>query len=236
MGTLKKVLILISTVILFTIIFSGIGFTQGQKYIPYTADPKRTALIIIDMQYANLEPGALLQIPYPGLGVLIPNHQKLISFFRKHRMPIIWVAGVNKAESHGLMWTMFPTVFGAPTQYKAPGRHETEIIKEIAPLPDDIVVWKNMFDAFWGTNLESILRTLDIEYTAFTGVSTTHCVSTAIRSAFHRQFKCYLISDATGARTKESTEHEFAVLRVGWARVMNTDEFISELETKLLRK
>lgn len=233
---LKEVLIPIGLVMPFTIILSGVGFAQAKKYIPYIPDPKKTALIIIDMQYGFLEPGALIECKYPGWNVLIPNHQRLIKFFRQNKIPIIWVAGEIKPESHGLIWTMFPTIFGPPTLYLAPGKHETEIVKEIAPLPGELVVWKNFYDAFCGTNLEIILRTLDIEYTAFTGVATTTCVSCSVRSAFHRQFRPFIITDATGALTKEMIEYELAKLSRCFGRGITSDELIAELETQLLEK
>ena len=204
--------------------------------IPYRPDPGKTALVVIDMQKGTLEPGALLKrlSEYPGWDVLIPNHQKLLEFFRTHKMPIMWVITEISRESRGLMWTMVPELFGPPTLYFAPGKPENEMPEEIAPLPGETVVKKNFFDAFWGTNLEDILRTEGVEYPVFTGVSTTTCVSCSVRSAFNRQFKSIIVSDAVGSPSRESTENELENLTRCFARGMTIDKLIAELEMRLL--
>jgi isochorismate hydrolase len=50
-----------------------------------------------------------------------------------------------------------------------------------------------------------------------------------VRGAWHRQFKPVVIGDACGTHTKELHEMELEVLRIGWAKVMTTDEFLTEL-------
>jgi nicotinamidase-related amidase len=126
------------------------------------------------------------------------------------------------------MWVMWP-VMAPPTRYLAPGNHETEIVAEIAPVAGEPVVWKCGYDAFFDTNLYTVLRTLGTEYTVFSGVATNYCVSTSVRGAWHRQFRPIVVSDAVGTINKWLQEAELWVLRHGLARVMTSQELMTEL-------
>jgi ureidoacrylate peracid hydrolase len=194
----------------------------------FVPDPAKTALIIIDMQYGFLEPGALMECPYPGPDVLIPVHQRLISCFREHHIPVVWVALCITPETKNLMWEMWP-VTAPPTRYFAPGNHETEIVAEIAPRSGEPIIWKHGYDAFFDTDLHTVLRTLGTECTVFCGVATNYCVSTSVRGAWHRQFRPIVVSDAVRTVNKWLQEAELWVFRHGLARLMTSEELITEL-------
>jgi len=228
MRVLRRVLISAFLMTFLTVFFVGVIYAETEKFTPYAADPRKTALIIIDMQYGFLEHGAILECKYPGWEVLVPNHKKLISFFREHNMPIIWVAFYVTPDTQNLM-RKFWSKINPPKDFFYPGNHETQIIAEIGPEPGERVVWKHGFDAFYGTDLDVILRTLGIEYTVFTGVATNYCVTSSLRGAFHHQYQPYIISDAAASLSKEFHEMELQILGIGFATVRTTDEFISEL-------
>jgi nicotinamidase-related amidase len=76
------------------------------------------------------------------------------------------------------------------------GEHGHDIIDELKPIAGEVVIDKASFGAFCGTNLESILRSRNIDTLVFAGVTADVCVHTTLREAYDRWFKCYYVADA----------------------------------------
>ena len=201
----------------------------NKSFAKYPLNPKKTALIIVDMQYGFLEPGMEEECAYPGWDALMSAHQKLIKFFREHDIPIIWLRFTTTALTKSNLWLVIPEIYGPPGNCFAPGKHDSEIIKEIAPKPGEIVIEKHCFDGFFDTDLDTVLRSLNVEFTVFTGVATNYCVSTTLRSAFHHRFMPVMVTDACGTFNQEMQDAECTVIGMLFGRLMTSDEVITEL-------
>jgi ureidoacrylate peracid hydrolase len=73
----------------------------------------------------------------------------------------------------------------------------TQIVDELAPEPGDIVVSKHRYSGFYQTDLDTILKTLGLQYLVVTGCTTSVCVESTIRDAMVRDYSCILLADCT---------------------------------------
>ena len=78
----------------------------------------------------------------------------------------------------------------------APGDPLGDIVPELAPIEDEIVITKTTDSALTGTNLRLMLHNMGIDTVVVTGVLTDQCVSGTVRSLADESFKVWLIEDA----------------------------------------
>ena len=87
-----------------------------------------------------------------------------------------------------------------------------ETIEELAPLPGEPVVDKTANGAFTGTDLDVVLRAMNVRAIAFAGNTIDVCVHTSMREANDRGYQCLLLSDCCGAI--EPGLHDWAIRSV----------------------
>ncbi|MHB8351634.1 MAG: cysteine hydrolase family protein, partial [Thermoplasmata archaeon] len=95
----------------------------------------------------------------------------------------------------------------------APGSHEWEIIPELSPQPDELVLAKYTPSFFVGTPLESLLRFRNAETIVLTGVSTDGGILGTARHAVNLGFHPLVVEDAVGSMTPEGNEEGLRALR-----------------------
>lgn len=158
-------------------------------------DPRRSALIVVDMQSDFLEVGA----PFESVAgrAMVPQLKRAIDFCREREIPVIYTAHVHRRDGcdMGLFKLNAEIARGTALSEGAPG---AAIYAEIAPRPDELVIQKHRFSAFYGTDLELVLRGLGVETVVICGVTTENCCHATARDAMFRDFKVIFLSDATG--------------------------------------
>ena len=163
----------------------------------------KTALIIIDMQNDFVRQGGMLYVA--DALKTVPAIDRLIRFFRRSKMPVLYTKAVIP-QAPLLKRKYYEVLHPEWIEGKAlvKGHHRyyadiaktsdcTDIIDEIYPEQDDIIIEKVFYNAFEGTLLEYILRALKIEYLVLVGVATHVCVESTARAAFDKQFMVALV-------------------------------------------
>ncbi len=114
--------------------------------------------------------------------------------------------------------------------FAAKGSREAEVIDELAPLENEILIPKTSSSIFNSTNVEYVLRAMGIEYVLVMGVVTDQCVETAVRDGCDRGFLMTVIEDACGTHSQERHDASLRGIK-GYCRVRNTDAVIDEIVT-----
>jgi ureidoacrylate peracid hydrolase len=77
------------------------------------------------------------------------------------------------------------------------GTWDFQIVDELAPEPDDVVIVKSRYSGFHGTNLDSVLRSRGIRNLLMVGIASNVCVESTLRDAYFNEYWPVLIADAT---------------------------------------
>lgn len=198
------------------------------------------ALLCIDLQYLDAARGhgvfadvAASGVPLAAQeyyfseleNVVLPNVRRLQDAFRAHGLEVIHSRiqsmtrdGRDRSPGHKRLNLHAP-----------PNSKEAEFLEEVAPIGDEIILNKTASGVFNSTNLQYLLRNLDISSIFIVGVYSNECVSTAVRDACDLGFYVTLIADACTTVTPELQEATIATIKDRYARVMTTDEAIAEI-------
>jgi nicotinamidase-related amidase len=139
---------------------------------------------------------------WPAIKVI----DRLAKVFRQRRLPVIYSAGIARVDN----WDACSWAWkNARVETKAVPRSpdlpdENEIVAEIAPHPQDIVIRKQKPSAFYGTHLQSYLTYLGCDTLVVTGVSTSGCVRATVVDAFSANYKTIVVEDGCFDRGQAS--------------------------------
>ena len=194
-------------------------------------EPERAALLVIDLQKGEYNAETRAQNPnhqylYDRVrDVVIPNGQRLIAACRDAGIEVVYTV-IECLTKDGRDRSLDYKISGI---FAAKGSWEAEVIDELRPGDDDIVIPKTSSSLFNSTNCEYVLRNLGIEYVMVMGMLTDQCVETAVRDGCDRGFLMTLVDDACATYSDER-QREALVGFKGYCRVRTTAELIEELE------
>ncbi|MEU8825789.1 isochorismatase family cysteine hydrolase [Streptomyces sp. NPDC048636] len=187
--------------------------------------PERAALLVIDMQDEFVRPG---WSPYwvPAATRMAPRLRQLVEECRAVSVPVIWTIfddthlGLDRPRALRFL----PH---ADTDWRRP--NPAEVWAPMGRRPDEAVIRKPSYGAFYDTPLDTMLRNLDCDTVIVTGTLTNYCCGTTARQAYERGYKVVFGSDVTATDEESRQEPELAVLRKGFARVLTAGEIIDQL-------
>ncbi len=207
-----------------------------------TIDPKKTALLVIDMQHvfitrpvyenptdAEKKEAERWEQFYKAIDeVVVPNNARIIKAFREKGMEVTY-AKIQCQKQNGSDRSLDHKATGYNELLLPPGTPSAEIVPELAPLPDEIVVTKTTDSALTGTPLRLWFQNMGIDTVVCTGVLTDQCVSCTVRSLADESFKVWLIEDACRASTQKIQDNELEILNNIYCHVINTDELLNAI-------
>jgi ureidoacrylate peracid hydrolase len=202
-------------------------------------DPDRTALLFIDVQNYTARPDGGV---YTGLSerekqerynfffytmqeTTIPNMHRLQAACRRGRIEVLYTM-IENLTRDGRDRSLDYKISGLNVPK---GSWDAQVLSEIAPAEDEIVIPKTSSSVFISTNLDYVLRNLGVRSLIISGILTDQCVDSALRDACDLGYLVTVVTDACATHSMD--RHEWALRNNrGYARQRTTSELILEIE------
>ena len=185
-------------------------------------DPKKTAVITLDLQNGILAMGSVYEN-------VIPNAAKIVEFARKKHYQIIHV-GLGFSEGHPEVPDFESPFLKAKQNNLFVKGTPSSTFHSAVVQPTDLIIYKQRIGAFSENHLNLVLRSQGIENLVLFGVSTSGIVLATVTRAFDLDFRLTVIEDA--CFDVDFDLHRSLMVKVYSKRgsVVKADAFLSEQE------
>lgn len=205
-------------------------YANAEEPADIRLDPATTALLVIDVQNTYLEPKdtpeetARWQPFYQRMReTVIPNIAKLIEESRRRNVEVIY-ARIACQKLNGRDRSLSQKKPGFNYLLLPKDREDGQIVPELAPQGDEIVITKTTDSALTGTNLRLMLHNMGIKDVICVGIFTDQCVSSTVRSLADESFGVVVVDDCCAAATMELHSHELEVINMIYCHVASLEE------------
>ena len=205
-------------------------YANAEEPADIRLDPATTALLVIDVQNTYLEPKdtpeetARWQPFYQRMReTVIPNIAKLIEDSRRRNVEVIY-ARIACQKLNGRDRSLSQKKPGFNYLLLPKDREDGQIVPELAPQGDEIVITKSTDSALTGTILRLMLHNMGIKVVICVGIFTDQCVSSTVRSLADESFGVVVVDDCCAAATMELHSHELEVINMIYCHVASLEE------------
>lgn len=188
-------------------------------------DPRHTAILVVDVQ--PMFTGMPLA---PALDEVLPRLRRFLDDARAAGVTRVFIRAVIPEERWTEVWDRQHVTHvkaalapDSPASIFAPG---------FEPEADDLVVIKQRYSAFVGTELAAQLRERDVRTVVLVGLTTDVCVSSTARDAFHHEFHTVTLSDCTAEQTLARHEAGLASLASCFGQVCTAGDVMAVWHTQ----
>jgi ureidoacrylate peracid hydrolase len=208
---------------------------HGREHIHDDLDPKRTALVVVDMQNAFMLPEVAHAL-CPMAENIVPNINRLAAAIRDTGGTVVWIKTIYTDETLR-SWSSLYAMLGPKRSAK---RAEALAAKskgyDLWPALDvqaqDLIVEKNRYSAFiqGSSKLADELRKRGFDTILITGTVTNVCCESTARDAMMLNFKTVMITDGNAAMTDEDHNASLIGFYLIFGDIMSTDFAIACLK------
>ena len=157
--------------------------------------------------------------------IAIPNMQKLQAAFRGAGIEVLYTT-IESLTKDGRDRSLDYKITG----FHVPkGSHDGQVIDELAPGDDEIVLPKTSSSVFVSTHIDYLLRNLGVRQLVISGIVTDQCVESAVRDACDLGYLVTLVPDACATYSQERHNNSLGTIK-GYCRQVNTDALIAEIK------
>lgn len=212
---------------------------------PLEIDPARTALLVIDMQNTWWKEGGAFSrigIDVSGTDPTFAAINRATGAARSHDIPVIWVYTVHERDGStagppSSPWRKKEAALGLyaadpESVDRLPFRDAwgAEIVDDLRAEAADHYVEKVRYSGFHQTRLDTLLRSLEVEYLLFTGGCTNICLGDTLKDGYRLGYHCAIVEDASracGPPFSQASELANITYCYGWS--ISLDALISAL-------
>ena len=186
-------------------------------------EPARAAFLLIDMQNGFIDGASPLCIA--GAAATVPACAHALAAAREHGLAVFHVRRAYAADGsdvEAVRWEAWaeggrPLSSADPMSLACPS--------ELAPAPGEPVVVKPSWSAFFGTDLDALLRARGIGTLVLAGTTTPNCVRSTAYDGLARGFNVAILRDATSSRSPEAQEANLADMEAAGIQLIHTGDF-----------
>ena len=160
----------------------------------------QTALLIIDMQNDFVLPGAPARIA--GAQATVGRIAEVLTYFRSRALPVFHVIRAYRADGSDIEISRRAAFLAGP-QYVVPGTKGAAIVAELTPAKNEYQIVKPRFSAFFGTELELLLRRLGVERLVICGTQYPNCIRATAFDGLALGYDTTILTDGTSAASEE---------------------------------
>ena len=218
---------------------SEVALTRGKRLFgklhPFdTIDPRRTALLVIDMQNYFVKAGH--QAETLMAREIVPNINRLGAELRRRGGHVVWIR--NGTTDTRQSWSTYHEHLLTPERMRRryesmeEGHDGFEFWHLNDIRPEDTCLTKKRYSAFiqGSSDAERHLRQWDIDTVLITGTATHICCESSARDAMMLNFKTVMVADGLAANTDEEHNASLSGLYGQFADVQTVDEVMQSLE------
>jgi nicotinamidase-related amidase len=188
---------------------------------PFSLDPKSTALVLIDLQR-----GIVARDTKPHTAAEVVERAARLARRFRERGALIVLVHVEFAPD--LADRLNPEA-DSPTPAIPLPAGWSEIVPALGTSPNDVIITKRNWGAFYGTPLDLQLRRRHIKTLVLGGIATNMGVESTARDAFERGYEQVFVEDAAATFSEEM--HSFVMQhifpRIG--RVRSTEDVLAAI-------
>jgi nicotinamidase-related amidase len=202
---------------------------------------KRPALLVIDVNWAfcGEKPEPILQSIKKWRNscgedawIAMPYLKALIEKAHEKGVPVIYTTAVRRDDNwDGGSWLWKNSRGDEDVKpVVVTNLDSNQIVADIAPAPQDIVVYKQKPSGFFGTNLASYLTLLGCDSVIVTGTTTSGCVRATVLDAFSLNYRVALAEEGCFDRSEASHAINLCDMNAKYADVVKTSEVLAFLD------
>jgi nicotinamidase-related amidase len=182
----------------------------------------RYVLLVIDMLEDFFEGNATLAGQRAGL---VAHINELTRAFREHGHAVVWV----RQEFRPDLQDAFLEMRRRAIRINISGTPGADILKELERASADPVIVKKRYSAFFGTQLDALLRESDPFVLVVAGINTHACVRTTVIDAYQRDYDIVVATDCVGSYDREHHDVTVKYLDGKMARFLGNDAILALL-------
>ena len=199
----------------------------------------RYAVISVDMHRGHLDPEvATMPLPADRCKAIIEHTAKLFNRLREKQIPIIHVTAGFRNAQEALSNPHWRANDEDPKSIrKTAGRHNmfgsvgTQIIPALYKPGDYVVPTKKRYNCFLHTDLEFVLKNLEVDTVIITGINTSSCCLSTSFEATNRDFRVIMVEDCMDSMDgRDFHEAAIKIMKRIIGQVATSDELVKTLD------
>jgi nicotinamidase-related amidase len=215
----------------------------GDEVFDAWLDPARTAVCCIDMHRSHVGTDPDMPLPAPRATARVDAHDSFHAACRELGIPVIMVQHfqryggtddlASKLVPGGVNWRatarlFMPEVTPAMDQLGWEGTPWVDLMVEHDPERDLYVRTKKRLSAFYPTDLDFLLRQLDVRNLVITGTLTDCCVLNTAFDAANRDYRVLVPGDVAAGLSEEMEQASLMIIATHLGLVVDGPALLRE--------